>query len=363
MRHDLLLIGDLLEESKPTSAERAWLRLAAGCAMLKICEQKGVGDEYTIEQYYTLSQLAMDPVKQVRTRFIAKLHKGLARGVPFKCLPLDFMGFYAMVGMETDKNIKDVTKRYMVADITARKDCIKTLTFSSSKLIWLFLEFFDDFLYFCLGELASQLPSIMPDYMLVFAIAVLAHHPEFESVSDVDVLKRLRSALWYIMEPLMSKNDNFSFGFYKALVEKIKNHVDAMEEDVYNNVSLEIEVRKNHILPSIFLQRLWAVCDLATSLLFSKTTNFELKEYPAQLALSSLYFKPHPQGEDFVNMNVYIPQDMVYQPPKKAGVSLFVARKSTAAKAVTKVIENLVFTFSIVLILDFFADQLYRQQI
>ena len=34
--------GDLLEEGKPTAAERAWLRLAAGCAMLKICEQKGV---------------------------------------------------------------------------------------------------------------------------------------------------------------------------------------------------------------------------------------------------------------------------------------------------------------------------------
>ena len=49
--------GDLLEENKPNTAERAWLRLAAGCAMLKICEQKGVGDEYTVEQYYTLSQL------------------------------------------------------------------------------------------------------------------------------------------------------------------------------------------------------------------------------------------------------------------------------------------------------------------
>lgn len=54
-----------MEENKPNTAERAWLRLAAGCAMLKICEQKGVGDEYTVEQYYTLSQLAMDPVKQV----------------------------------------------------------------------------------------------------------------------------------------------------------------------------------------------------------------------------------------------------------------------------------------------------------
>ena len=67
--------GDLLEDGKPAVAERAWLRLQAGCAMLKICEQKGVGDEYTVEQYYTLSHLAMDPIKQVRTRFIAKLHK------------------------------------------------------------------------------------------------------------------------------------------------------------------------------------------------------------------------------------------------------------------------------------------------
>ena len=87
----------------------------------------------------------------------------------------------------------------------------------------------------------------------------------------------------------------------------------------------------------ISLQRLWAVCDLATSLLFSKTTNFELKEFPAQLNLSALYFKPHPE-ENFVNVNVYIPQEMVYQPPKKAGVSLFVARKpTTSGKSAAKV--------------------------
>lgn len=40
--------GDLLEEGKPDPAEHAWLRLAAaGCAMLKICKQKGVGDQQT----------------------------------------------------------------------------------------------------------------------------------------------------------------------------------------------------------------------------------------------------------------------------------------------------------------------------
>ena len=38
-----------------------------------------------------------------------------------------------MVGMETDKTVRDGTKRYMVADINARKDCIKTMTYSSCK--------------------------------------------------------------------------------------------------------------------------------------------------------------------------------------------------------------------------------------
>ena len=45
--------GDLLEEAKPNTTERAWLRLAAGCAMLKICEQKGVGDESTLSRLTT----------------------------------------------------------------------------------------------------------------------------------------------------------------------------------------------------------------------------------------------------------------------------------------------------------------------
>ncbi len=43
-----------------------------------------------------------------------KLHRGLIRGVPFKCLPLDFMGIYALVGLEEDKRIKEKTKQYIL---------------------------------------------------------------------------------------------------------------------------------------------------------------------------------------------------------------------------------------------------------
>lgn len=49
--------GDLLEQGTLSSAEKSWLRLSAGKAMLKICEQKGVGDQYIVEQFYNLSQL------------------------------------------------------------------------------------------------------------------------------------------------------------------------------------------------------------------------------------------------------------------------------------------------------------------
>lgn len=49
--------GDLLEQGRLSAAEMSWLRLAAGKAMLKICEQKGVGDQFTAEQFYNLSTL------------------------------------------------------------------------------------------------------------------------------------------------------------------------------------------------------------------------------------------------------------------------------------------------------------------
>lgn len=49
--------GDLLQQGRLSRAEMSWLRLQAGCSMLKICEQKGVGDQFTAEQFYNLSQL------------------------------------------------------------------------------------------------------------------------------------------------------------------------------------------------------------------------------------------------------------------------------------------------------------------
>lgn len=97
--------GDLFQGGRIGKTEMAWLRLSAGTAMLKICEQKGVGDQFTVDQFYILSLLIADDMPEVRERFTAKLHRGLYR-MPLRSLPLDFMGVYALAGTEEDKRIK-----------------------------------------------------------------------------------------------------------------------------------------------------------------------------------------------------------------------------------------------------------------
>ena len=130
------------------------------------------------------------------------------------------MGFYVLCGLETDKQLREMTKRYILADIVKRRDCIKALSFSGG------------------GEAADQLPNIMPDYMLCFAVTVLTHLPLYETHKDAQVLEQMKSALWFILEPLMVKNENFSLQFYKMLLEMMKCHTDASEptSDALNHV-------------------------------------------------------------------------------------------------------------------------------
>ena len=92
---------------------------------------------------------------------------------------------------------------------------------------------------FLAEQAGEQLPHILPDYMLVFAIPVLAHDPDYVTYNDVDTLTQIRNCLWFILEPLIAKNENYTFGFYKALIEKMKQHTDAVNptDEAMNMVS------------------------------------------------------------------------------------------------------------------------------
>ena len=90
----------------------------------------------------------------------------------------------------------------------------------------------------------------MPDYMLCFAVVILTHLPLYESNKDVQVLEQLKSALWFILEPLMVKNENFSLQFYKMLLEMMKSHIDASEppSEIVNHVR-SISISNTPIVP------------------------------------------------------------------------------------------------------------------
>lgn len=86
----------------------------------------------------------------------------------------------------------------------------------------------------------SQLPHILPDYMLVFAVPVLTHDPEFTQCADHAQLKQIEKCLWLILEPLITSKEFFCFGFYKNIIDRMKNHKDAFkpDDDSVNRVSL-----------------------------------------------------------------------------------------------------------------------------
>ena len=52
----------------------------------------------------------------------------------------------------------------------------------------------------------------------------------------------MKNAIWFVLDLLMAKNESYSFGFYKALIEKVKNSRDAVEpeKEALNKVSLTL---------------------------------------------------------------------------------------------------------------------------
>uniref|UniRef100_A0A182WRD3 Sister chromatid cohesion protein PDS5 n=1 Tax=Anopheles quadriannulatus TaxID=34691 RepID=A0A182WRD3_ANOQN len=286
--------GDLLEQGGALSAaEKSWLRLSAGKAMLKICEQKGVGDQFIAEQFYNLSQLMTDPVPEVRDTFVKKLHKGLSKGIPHKCLPLDFMGYYALGGRETDQTLFAQIRSNIETDVNRRREYVKNFTTVERGM--------------------SQLPHILPDYMLVFAVTVLTHDPHFTRPNDPAQLRQIERCLWLVLEPLVMNKEFFCFSFYKNLIERIKHHKDALKPE---------DEETNH--------KLWAICDVAMGLILTRLTFYDMREAPAEARIPSMYFQAQP--EDFQNTRYYIPDDM-YNLTDRSGRSAVPSGSKTLAPA------------------------------
>nr|CAD7578327.1 unnamed protein product [Timema californicum] len=77
-------------------------------------------------------------------------------------------------------------------------------------------------------------------------------------------------------------------------------------------------------------QKLWAICDIILNLILTKTTNFDMKEFPAETRIPQMYFRKN-DDPVFINTKCYLPIEvqMQYQQPKKGITMSLVLDKGT----------------------------------
>lgn len=124
------------------------------------------------------------------------------------------------------------------ADVNHRREYVKTVSSGGGKCFTLNLAPKSKLNNFLAKDALSQLSNILPDYILPFAIAVLAHSDIFNDLTDINQLKEVEKCLFFILEPLVCNSDTFCFSLYKTLLERMKHSKSAhkLTDDAINKV-------------------------------------------------------------------------------------------------------------------------------
>uniref|UniRef100_A0A8C5EKT6 PDS5 cohesin associated factor B n=1 Tax=Gouania willdenowi TaxID=441366 RepID=A0A8C5EKT6_GOUWI len=269
--------GDLTEQGKMGKPDMSRLRLAAACALLKLAQEPCYHEIITLEQYQLCALVINDECYQVRQCFSQKLHRGLCR----LRLPLEYMAVFALCAKDPVKERRAHARQCLVKNVNIRREYLKQHAAISDKLF-----------------------SLLPEYVVPYTIHLLAHDPDYVKVQDIEQLKEIKEALWFVLEIIMAKNENNSHAFIRKMVENIKQTKDAQAST---------DSKTN--------EKLYTVCDVAMHIIMSKSTTYSL-ESPKDPVLPSRFFtKP---DKNFSNAKNYLPPEMksFFTPgkPKSANV-------------------------------------------
>ncbi|KAL9973177.1 hypothetical protein ACROYT_G019595 [Oculina patagonica] len=275
--------GDLQQQGCVSAPDCSRLRLAAACGIIKIAQEPNYIECITLENFQRLSLVMQDSCYEVRDKFTKKLHKA----EDLLKLPLEYLGIFALAAPEPVKERKNQVRQMITKNVKTRRDYLKQHS---------------------AAQACSH--SILPEYALPCVIHMLAHHPDFKQ-DDHETLVQFRDYLWFFMEPILAKADNYSF--LKKLVENVKETKDAQEPD-------NEEVNKN----------LYTVCDLALGLIINKVHSFVLKEFPGNPVLPKRFFVPSEGGSP--NTKSYLPKGFQFTAAKGQKKGGAVESKSTPLK-------------------------------
>lgn len=158
----------------------------------------------------------------------------ILRRYNYVCLFCVHSRLYAQIkaSIETDVNRRRDYVRNVTGGMCSHENCSDSIPPSDQTITI-------PFRVTAVDKSVSSLPNLMPDYMIVFGVAVLAHDPHFTDRLDAGQLKAIERCVWTMLEPLSNSKDHFSFVFYKSLVDRLKNHKDAVrpDDDNLNKVS------------------------------------------------------------------------------------------------------------------------------
>ncbi|KAH0616241.1 hypothetical protein JD844_027214 [Phrynosoma platyrhinos] len=247
--------GDLTEQKRISKSDMSRLRLAAGGAIMKLAQEPCYHEIITPEQFQLCALVINDECYQVRQIFAQKLHKALVKLL----LPLEYMAIFALCAKDPVKERRAHARQCLLKNISIRREYIKQNPMANEKLL-----------------------SLLPEYVVPYMIHLLAHDPDFTKPQDVDQLRDIKECLWFMLEVLMTKNENNSHAFMKKMTESIKLTRDAQSPD---------EPKAN--------EKLYTVCDVALCVINSKSALCNA-DSPKDPVLPTKFFtqpeKPKPTG-------------------------------------------------------------------
>uniref|UniRef100_A0A672JEC5 PDS5 cohesin associated factor A n=1 Tax=Salarias fasciatus TaxID=181472 RepID=A0A672JEC5_SALFA len=220
--------GDLTEQKKISKSDMSRLRLAAGGAIMKLAQEPCYHDIITPEQFQLCGLVINDECYQVRQIFAQKLHLALVKLM----LPLEYLAVFALCAKDPVKERRAHARQCLLKNISVRREYIKQNPLAQEKLV-----------------------SLLPEYVVPYMIHLLAHDPDFTKPQEYEQLKDIKECLWFMLEVLMTKNENNSHAFLRKMVENIKQTKDAQcPEDAKAN------------------EKLYIVCDVALFVIANKST-------------------------------------------------------------------------------------------
>ncbi|XP_072108936.1 sister chromatid cohesion protein PDS5 homolog A isoform X1 [Mobula birostris] len=251
--------GDLTEQKKISKSDMSRLRLAAGCAILKLAQEPCYHEIITPEQFQLCALVINDECYQVRQIFALKLHKALGKLM----LPLEYMAVFALCAKDPVKERRAHARQCLLKNISIRREYIKQNPIAHEKLL-----------------------SLLPEYVVPYTVHLLAHDPDFTKTQDIEQLRDIKECLWFMLEVLMAKNENNSHAFIRKMVENIKQTKDAQAPD---------DGKMN--------EKLYIVCDVALNVITSKSTTHNL-DSPKDPVLPTKFFTP--PDKDSCNNKCYL---------------------------------------------------------